>query len=733
MELKERNIILMGVLILIICFASVKFIPSFGNITGAAIEGQYKFGGMYTLINGVCENPNPITDACSCPSIYFSALAIGNTYYCYNDRILIQVLYDFGGVFSKVDGECTNPNIGVNTCVCPLGYSISQVIGDSSNTGTFFCYRNHQDVEYDFGGMYSLVDRVCQIQNKITGACECPSGYSSFQATGTNFLNGLFYCYKYVGEPLCLTNSDCNLGGECINGICVGGEPEEPGELICIDTDDGIDYYTAGEVIYTDGKERKDMCSPTPSFPNYMIEWSCVYGMPATAGYVCPGGCEDGACIGIECLTNSDCGAGEECIEGVCSGGECVDTDSGKDYYTAGTVTFPGGHLNDYCYDETHVLEGYCLDEPDTSGWTTAYHDGELYECPTGCSDGACNLPCSLDATGCTELNYPQPLCGLTSYDDVWDGYKFELQKVCIVDEGGGRSSTWSFDQPSCAVISECPTGCSDGACITPSVCSLSDAYWNPDSAEEGDTVELRVVGTLACDGETTDFVIKEDDVDTGYSVGSCTFDNVNCVEDWDVEYEPEDFGYDEGDVLEFTFTATVDSLTRDSDVLEVGEEGFTPSGDGDIGPGGYSQNEVDTFCDGVHSCEDIPPASPDFCTEYDYCDICPSDNPWCCGWVEDLGCFTLGSIIEDFSLNFDCPEYGKCKNGKQTRAACACTADDPIKCAGAPDFYTMSHERNCAEFEEFPFFDNFSLLVTVMILGMFYFVRKKFYRSLAM
>jgi len=65
------------------------------------------------------------------------------------------------------------------------------------------------------------------------------------------------------------------------------------------------------------------------------------------------------------------------------------------------------------------------------------------------------DFECSVDATNCIGLDYDKIMYGLISTQDVWDGYEFTLQKVCTTDEGGGVSSSWSFEQPGCAIIKE--------------------------------------------------------------------------------------------------------------------------------------------------------------------------------------------------------------------------------------------------------------------------------------
>lgn len=68
----------------------------------------------------------------------------------------------------------------------------------------------------------------------------------------------------------------------------------------------------------------------------------------------------------------------------------CTDSDGGMDYYTKGyIVTEEGIRSDDECYshysgNENDLLEYYC------TGDSLEPALGQVYECPTGCSDGAC-------------------------------------------------------------------------------------------------------------------------------------------------------------------------------------------------------------------------------------------------------------------------------------------------------------------------------------------------------
>lgn len=64
----------------------------------------------------------------------------------------------------------------------------------------------------------------------------------------------------------------------------------------------------------------------------------------------------------------------------------CTDSDGGKDYYIKGTTTFGNtmgsGTSTDICFNATYLSENYCGSD--------SMNHVEIYQCPNGCSDGAC-------------------------------------------------------------------------------------------------------------------------------------------------------------------------------------------------------------------------------------------------------------------------------------------------------------------------------------------------------
>jgi len=61
----------------------------------------------------------------------------------------------------------------------------------------------------------------------------------------------------------------------------------------------------------------------------------------------------------------------------------------------------------------------------------------------------------AVDARGCNRLAYRDVMYGQVTVRWVWNGTKFVPHKVCVVEEEGGVSSVWSFDQQDQASLSE--------------------------------------------------------------------------------------------------------------------------------------------------------------------------------------------------------------------------------------------------------------------------------------
>ncbi len=113
----------------------------------------------------------------------------------------------------------------------------------------------------------------------------------------------------------------------------------------------------------------------------------------------------------------------------------CSDTDSGKDYYEKGMLTY--GDFTDWDNCNGDVLnEGYC----DSS---KSYHDMPLwfesYDCPNGCSDGACIQNTSYDCNYLEDDQYNYfEICKNSGYEGVCFDKYTGVYQGCSNDDGYG-------------------------------------------------------------------------------------------------------------------------------------------------------------------------------------------------------------------------------------------------------------------------------------------------------
>jgi len=164
---------------------------------------------------------------------------------------------------------------------------------------------------------------------------------------------------------------------------------DDPG---CYDSDDGSEHikgWTIGTTACVNQEEcitstrASDSCKDSETLNEYVCQNDSRGALRKYITFVeCPNGCQDGACIQKENVS------------------ECTDTDGGKDYFEKGTITV-AHHMDpptrtDYCLKdslndnalnyvssppENYLIEMYCNNNYGTS---------DIHECPNGCQDGAC-------------------------------------------------------------------------------------------------------------------------------------------------------------------------------------------------------------------------------------------------------------------------------------------------------------------------------------------------------
>lgn len=157
---------------------------------------------------------------------------------------------------------------GVTTCPSGYsGYNMYSVFGMYQDPGTISCFSRFLKTENSFGGMFTVVDpNTCSINNPFTGACSCPTGFSSFPALGAYpgdpFVASTFYCMKT--DPTVVLNS--RFGGGFYR-YDYSWEEER------------IEYGSEGEYLY--------------SWWERLYGNSCWIANPLTNACSCPGGFTD--------------------------------------------------------------------------------------------------------------------------------------------------------------------------------------------------------------------------------------------------------------------------------------------------------------------------------------------------------------------------------------------------------------------------------------------------------
>ena len=326
-----------------------------------------------------------------------------------------------------------------------------------------------------------------------------------------------------------------------ITGNVVEGE--------CIDSDSGDDIYTKGYRInnnsnYADyGIISWDYCIYNPEISGsgsiisdrdrevfscegedcYVMEYHCKSSLSdAHKGYICPNGCNDGACIPEINIT-------------------CTDSDGGNNIYVKGTASGYGllvGEIiseTDQCQTNGDIAEAVCSENgPGVN----------FINCPNGCNDGACipeiNITCT-DSDG--GINYPEKGTCLDSSGELVDG--------CIV---GGLHDGWLREifckEGKCVMHDyECPDGCLEGICVNEpeinliiSIATLNDSYIVGEQIKLTDPPES---GIKDVEKGITGFVVSDIQDEETYVLNKVGGDGINVLTKGGFEPEPTNFkGY---------------------------------------------------------------------------------------------------------------------------------------------------------------------------------------------
>jgi len=168
---------------------------------------------------------------------------------------------------------------------------------------------------YGWGGTIDVCEGVAAEPTKEEPKCTDSDGYLSLQesyyvkgtATGlkkaTNrietFVDTCDPNNAQIGEIYCkegfIETSFYSCPNLCRNGAC---NPYNPNAPKCVDSDDGLDYYTKGSINIKGGLIEEDYCDTNYGYEGYIFEYHCPEGFSSgSTHYLCPNGCKDGVCI----------------------------------------------------------------------------------------------------------------------------------------------------------------------------------------------------------------------------------------------------------------------------------------------------------------------------------------------------------------------------------------------------------------------------------------------------
>jgi len=262
------------------------------------------------------------------------------------------------------------------------------------------------------------------------GGCKATVGKTDYSSKGrTNGANGVFndecsnptQLRKYYcdGDKVKMELHTCGRG--CVDGYCREGvstgttssptttlsrAPQTTGG--CTDSDGGQAYGVKGSAAGING-QKTDRCVTADG--DYSTTWLKEYGCTASGyvtstEYLCPAGCNDGACEGYRAAVTSytttttnvptttiakvtvTSSTTTTTVQAKANVGGCTDSDGGKVTAVKGTTTAINGVRTDMCvnykgqYSLDYIREFYCT--------PNGYVGFVGYNCADGCSDGKC-------------------------------------------------------------------------------------------------------------------------------------------------------------------------------------------------------------------------------------------------------------------------------------------------------------------------------------------------------
>ncbi|MBD3210566.1 hypothetical protein GF318_04260 [Candidatus Micrarchaeota archaeon] len=215
------------------------------------------------------------------------------------------------------------------------------------------------------------------------------------------------------------------------------GPPQPPPAVTCVDGDSGIDLAIQG-VVVVGNESYLDQCVDNTTVREYYCDGNSM----AETTLVCP---DDNVCRNGSCVQLPEPGPEPNCVE----------TDSGKDFYSAGTTTYLGSNYSDVCQGNFDLLEYFCENDEISE---------EIHHCSTGenCVQGAC-VP---QEKTCSDPDSGNPSAAGTTTQYMGGAVVSQSADYCIDGESRVEYYCESNMVKNSTEICPADSFCLNGACV---------------------------------------------------------------------------------------------------------------------------------------------------------------------------------------------------------------------------------------------------------------------------
>lgn len=398
------------------------------------------------------------------------------------------------------------------------------------------------------------------------------------------------YLSACVSNGDCQPEEECNVQGECIISLTMG----------CTSN---ADCNTGFFCDVGSGQCLSSSCTPhsPPTLTGVCGSSQCGTATNGTCGEIscgtCGSGfiCNSGTCEAVECASDSECSANQQCISGSCvnnpPSNPITCSNPSQTILRISAETNAHGEVFNGAGDYTTVI---CYD-----ALFNAIGDGNRSCSGTnkvvGLSASTNAHAQAQNATGySTDICYGDMIC-TTRIGNCLTGEKLVLG--LSADTNAHLSITNSIENICCTVGPP-----------PPGACTLTSASWSVANAVEGNSVSLNVQGTN-CDGKTVSFGIWEadalEDDNVTLNATNVVFSGNIATGHWTAEYQDDGVGDPE-----YYFIADVTGI------------GSIKSGNpGAIEELSVSQNDNPIICQDIVTCNnygDQPSCQADECAVAD-------------------------------------------------------------------------------------------------------------------